>query len=321
MSALQNYANQNHYDTLSKFESIKEFNNHFEQAMILHKDKFTKAEYIALNKLRKFAANFYGVAWCKLQKAVAGTHQDEMFGVSRSTFERMLRKAKKFNLVTVINQKRENKWQKHNVYVFNRLEELVVEEVEIVSKSTTIDVPESNTIDGAITNILLELTFVKDINTYQQADPVGKKIDKVIDLKKPIHEYTNFDNLKALVSSCTGDKKLASKFYGIWLAQTNKLINKPDFNLAMKAARATLLAMKNKEITNPRGYFNNALSNMIDKWIEQERQRYVENWEQAVIEDGLSIESSNVYPNETEHSASIYNWLEEREDGPEWLYW
>lgn len=293
MAALSNYAVQNQYDLLSKFESLKEFNNHFEQAMVLHKNTFTKSEYVALNKLRKFAANFFGVAWCKIQKAVAGTHQDNILGISRSTFERMLRKAKKLNLITVINQYKENKYQKHNVYVFNRLEELEVKEVRIVSKSTTIDVPENVKIDVPRTNNLSELKR-KNNNTYQQADSVCKAIDHVIDLTKPMDEHTDYDKLKNLLMQFTSDKKLAYKFHGIWIAQTSKMIHKPDFELAMKATHATLRAMKTKNIKNPRGYFNNALSGMIDKWIEADLRRYEEDYEQAMMEDGFSLESYTV---------------------------
>ena len=310
MTALQNYAEQNQYDLLSKFESLQEFNNHFEQAMALHKDKFTKSEYIALNKLRKFAANFFGVAWCKIQKAVAGTHQDEMFGVSRRTFDRMLAKVRSLNLVTVINQARKNKWQKHNVYVFNRIEELTPENFGIVSKTNTIDVPESLKIDAPITNLLLELPKLKDINTYQQADPAINQADKEIDLNKPMDECTDYDKLKNLIMSFTGDKKLAYKFYGIWLAQTSKMINKPDFELAMKAARATLRAIKDKRntgkpVANPRGYFNNALSGMIDKWLESELYRYEVDWEQASLEDGSMFEKANDSVSPEELSAPI----------------
>lgn len=155
------YADQQGYEGLSKFTNIEEFNSQFEQAMLDVKERFTKSEYIALNKLRKYAADVVGVAWCKAQSAVAETHKDELFGISRSSFDRMLRKAKKFNLITVINQYRENKKQKHNVYVFNRVEDLQLEEVEIVSKSHTIDVPMA--IEEPRTNNLFELTKEKQV--------------------------------------------------------------------------------------------------------------------------------------------------------------
>lgn len=171
------YAEQNHYNQLSKFDTLKEFNNHFEQAMLLLKDRFTKSEYIALNKLRKFAADITGVAWCKIQSAVAGTHQDETFGVSRATFDRMLRKVKAFNLVTIINQSRKNNWQKHNVYVFNRIDEIILPCDEIVSNSHTIDVPINEKIDAPLTNNLSELPKEKQVKDNNK--PVNNAHEKV----------------------------------------------------------------------------------------------------------------------------------------------
>lgn len=183
------YAEQNHYDKLSKFQSLKEFNNHFEQAMLHLKDHFTKSEYIALNKLRKFAADISGVAWCKLQRAVAGTHQDETFGVSRATFDRMLRKAKKLNLITVINQVRKNNWQKHNVYVFNRLDEINMPEEEIVSKSHTIDVPDNEKIDAPLTNNLSELPREKQVKDNNKSVSIADKKMDIEEQRKYIEKY------------------------------------------------------------------------------------------------------------------------------------
>ncbi|WP_197229889.1 hypothetical protein [Lysinibacillus sphaericus] len=183
------YAEQNHYDKLSRFHSLKEFNNNFEQAMLHLKDHFTKSEYIALNKLRKFAADIVGVAWCKLQRAVAGTHQDETFGVSRATFDRMLRKAKKLNLITVINQVRENNWQKHNVYVFNRLSEINMPEDEIVSNSHTIDVPSSEKIDAPITTNLSELPKQKQVKDNNKPLSIDAEIMDIEKQRAYIEQY------------------------------------------------------------------------------------------------------------------------------------
>lgn len=293
MSALQNYAKQNHYDLLSKFDSLKEFNSHFEQSMILHKDKFTKSEYIALKKLSKFAANFFGVAWCRIQKAVSGTHQDAMFGISRSTFERMLRKSKEINLITVIPQKRENKRQKHNVYVFNRLEELIVEKDEIVSISHTIDVPKDEKIEVPLTNNLLKLTKLKENNTYSQAKDVQSD-NTVINFKE---NKTDYQKMKSMVSNLFDDKKIVYRMYGAWLAQTKNLISiVPSFDLALQATKILIGEVKRRRtldliaLRNPVGYFNGILTQLINKLIEDELHRYTENWQQAMIEDGTAFE-------------------------------
>lgn len=154
------YAEERNYDMLSKFDSIRDFNNQFEQAMLSLKSVFTKSEYIALNKLRKFAGSaIAGVAWCKAQKAVAATHMDALIGVSRSTFDRMLRKAASHNLLKVIRQERSNKYRTHNVYVFNRADEVV----EIVSKTDTIDVAADVKIDEAISTNLSDLPLEKQV--------------------------------------------------------------------------------------------------------------------------------------------------------------
>jgi len=159
------YAEERGYDMLSKFDSIRDFNNQFEQAMLTIKSVFTKSEYIALNKLRKFAGSaIAGVAWCKAQKAVAATHMDALIGVSRSTFNRMLRKAASHNLLTIIRQERSNKYQTHNVYVFNRADEVV----EIVSKTDTIDVADNAKIDQAISLSLSDLPLQKQVKELKE---------------------------------------------------------------------------------------------------------------------------------------------------------
>lgn len=179
------YANERGYDKLSKFNSVRDFNNQFEQAMLTIKSVFTKSEYIALNKLRKFAGSaIAGVAWCKAQKAIAATHMDALIGVSRSTFNRMLRKAASHNLLTIIRQERSNKYQTHNVYVFNRADEVV----EIVSKTDTIDVADDVKIDEAIALDLSDLPLqkqVKDnINTPVSESENEAEVQK--DTKQPM---------------------------------------------------------------------------------------------------------------------------------------
>ena len=322
------YVENNKYDLLSKFESLKEFNNHFEQAMLLHKDKFTKSEYIALNKLRKYAAEIFGVAWCKAQKAVSATHKDAMFGISRSTFDRMLSKAKKLNLIKVVNQYRKNKYQKHNVYVFNRLEELTpgaFEVVEIVSKSTTIDVSESMKIDEPRT-ILLKLPRIKENNkTYSQAKNVpSEQGSKFVDFKE---KKTEYQQINEKIMDMFNDKKITYKIYGAYLELKRKFdLIKPPFELALKATKVLLAEVKRRiakdiePLNNPVGYFKGILYNMIDQWNENEMRRYEDDWEQAMIEDGSAFENCENHSNEVEEdiltplmdiSLSRYNYFKQ----------
>ena len=127
---------------LSQFRDIRDFNNNIEQWMIDLKQKFTKSELIALKRLIRFSAKVAGVCNAKIQTLVSACHEKGQ-EISRSTFERMLRKAKKFGLLIVYNTTKENGKQSHNVYVFQRYQS------QIVSDSSTIDVAESAKIDGA----------------------------------------------------------------------------------------------------------------------------------------------------------------------------
>ena len=295
------YAEQNHYDKLSKFQSLKEFNNHLEQAMIYLKGEFTKSEYIALKKLSKFAADFFGVAWCKAQKAVAATHMDALIGVSRSSFDRMLRKAKKFNLITVINQYRKNNKQKHNVYVFNRVEEIQHEVVEIVPDSHTIDAPK--TIDEPRTNNLSELPIkkqVKDINNKP-----------ICDMK----EILEIEEQRAYV------EKYATNEYQI---ETFKLIESMPLANEIKS-QAHIIALRvgsNATITDfvhaKSVLLNMALSSADGTSFDNVVAAFTKAYEKAKkrAEDSTVMKKDNSKTSEekspTGHTVPFYNWLKER---------
>lgn len=290
-----NYAEKNHYDLLSKFNSLQEFNNHFEQAMIQFKNHFTKSEYIALNKLRKFAYGVFGVAWCKLQRAVAGTHKDEAFGVSRATFDRMLRKAKKLNLITIINQVRENNWQKHNVYVFNRLEELTSPTVEIVSTSHTIDVPDNPKIDVAITNNLSELTKEKQVKDINNKSVIidDKKVDIEIQ-REYVDKYATNEYQTAtftLIESMPLSKEIKSQAHIIALRVGSNATIK-DFIYA----KTTLLNMSVATVEGTS--FTNVVA-AFTKAYEQAKAR-------SIVSDTKKIDTPEV------RKIPFYNWLKER---------
>jgi hypothetical protein len=106
---------------LSNFKSLKDFNNNIEMFLAVHKKDFTKGEYIAFMRLTKYCAKVKGVANCKIQTLVSAC-MDTSGGVSRSTAERMIRKAKKLGILTVHNTVRKKGGYAHNVFVFNRFE-------------------------------------------------------------------------------------------------------------------------------------------------------------------------------------------------------
>lgn len=197
---------------LSQFRDLKDFNNNIEQWMIDLKSKFTKSELIALKRLIRFSAKIAGVCNAKIQTLVSACHVAGQ-EISRSTFERMLRKAKKFGLVQVINTFKENGKQSHNVYVFQRYQS------QIVSDSSTIDVAESVKIDGAYkTNNLLETNNQNNINKRNENVSDKKYLEDKLDAsftssRVPI-EFRDF------VKCFFDDAKAIEEFWKIITIQT-----------------------------------------------------------------------------------------------------
>jgi hypothetical protein len=165
----------------SQFKSLKDFNNNIEMFLAVHKKDFTKSELIAFKRLVRYAAKFSGVANAKIGTLLKAIN-DKLngFGVSRSTFERMLRKAKDLGILTIKNTVKRKGGKGHNVYVFNRIDVLKQEKMthrntretstgskrqEGNSKSETIYLSEPSKKDKfkkRIENDSLDHTFVSD---------------------------------------------------------------------------------------------------------------------------------------------------------------
>lgn len=290
------YATERNYDLLSKFTDINDFNNNFEQAMIDVKSEFTKSEYIALNKLRKFAANVVGVAWCKIQKAVASTHASEMFGVSRSTFDRMLRKARRLNLITVINTQKANNYQAHNIYVFNRVDELKLPS-EIVSDSHTIDVAKDAKIDAALSSILSNLPLHKQVKDNKET-PISDSENKTLNLedqRKYIEKYATNEYQIAtfkLIESMPMSDEIKAKAHVIAM-RVNSDATITDFVRAKSVLLNMSVAMaEGTTFDNVVGAFTSAYNNASNR-------------------PKLADKPAIVEP-KTERKIPFYNWLKER---------
>jgi hypothetical protein len=119
------------FKQLSQFNDLKDFNNNIEQWMIDLKSKFTKSELIALKRLVRFSAKVFGVCNAKIGTIVSATHENNNVGISRSTFKRMVSKAKEFGLLVVTEMERRNGSQTSNLYVFNRYISAVSSESEV----------------------------------------------------------------------------------------------------------------------------------------------------------------------------------------------
>ncbi|RFU66676.1 hypothetical protein [Peribacillus glennii] len=114
--------NIENFRELSQFKNLKDFNNQIEQWMIEVKKEFTKSELAALKRLIRFSAKIVGVCHAKIGTVVSATHEKAGMCISRSTFKRMVGKAKQLRLLAVHETERKNGSQSANIYVFNRFE-------------------------------------------------------------------------------------------------------------------------------------------------------------------------------------------------------
>ncbi|MBR8646376.1 hypothetical protein KEH51_29325 [[Brevibacterium] frigoritolerans] len=95
----------------SQFDSLKSFNTTIEMFLADHKKDFTKGELVAFKRLVRYSAKYFGVANAKIGTLLKTINEKlNGFGISRSTFERMLRKAKDFGILTVKNTVK-RKWK------------------------------------------------------------------------------------------------------------------------------------------------------------------------------------------------------------------
>ncbi|NRD76920.1 hypothetical protein HPT25_05355 [Bacillus sp. BRMEA1] len=109
------------FEQFSQFASLKEFNNHFEMWLVDFKHQFTKGELVGLKRLARFAAKIPGVSNAKIGTILKAIHEEYRDnGISRSTFKRMILKAKQFEILTIHETERKNGSQTSNLYVFNR---------------------------------------------------------------------------------------------------------------------------------------------------------------------------------------------------------
>ncbi|WP_066392267.1 hypothetical protein [Neobacillus mesonae] len=109
------------FEKFSQFESLKEFNHHVEQWMLEYKAEFSKGELMGLKRLVRFAVKIPGICNAKIGTVLAAVHKEyNNNGISRSTFKRMIIKAKNLGIFTVYETERKNGSQSSNLYIFNR---------------------------------------------------------------------------------------------------------------------------------------------------------------------------------------------------------
>ncbi|PJN91478.1 hypothetical protein [Bacillus sp. mrc49] len=159
------------YAKYSQFKTLKEFNTTIEMFLLDHKEDFTKSELIAFKRLVRFSAKYRGVANAKIGTLLKAINEKANgFGVSRSTFERMLRKAKALHILTIKHTIKPKGGFGHNVFVFNKIDvviQLQKKESEVTETPTESKVEEPVSKEEALS--LLEAGNQKQENNNNKS--------------------------------------------------------------------------------------------------------------------------------------------------------
>ncbi|MEC2072641.1 hypothetical protein [Alkalihalophilus marmarensis] len=105
------------YKQLSTFRTNDQFKKEVRQHLAFFTEFFTPSERIALNQLIRTSIPHRGVAVSTVCKMLAAAHASGS-AVSRSTFERMLVKARKLGVITMHHTIRETGGYHHSIYIF-----------------------------------------------------------------------------------------------------------------------------------------------------------------------------------------------------------
>ncbi|MGG3157168.1 hypothetical protein ABEP50_16030 [Priestia megaterium] len=234
---------------LSKFIDKDEFNSHIEQWMVDFKNQFTKSELIGLKRLIRYSCKYAGISNAKIQTLVSATHNKEI-GISRSTFERMLRKAKQYGILTVHNTFCGSN-QRHNVYVFNRYQSIR----QVESQSYKNEVPE--TIDVA--NQETSHAETNNINTKRN----NTRLDAT---------YASMNvpaRLTGLIACYYNDAKIIEEFWRVITVSTYYLTHysqQDKEEMAIMAFKQLIRAIKfGKKAKNIFGLYYSIVTDILDR--------------------------------------------------------
>lgn len=246
---------------LSQFRDLKDFNNHIEQWMIDLKSKFTKSELIALKRLIRFSAKVAGVCNAKIATIVSATHELDGVGISRSTFKRMVTKAKAFGLLTVYETERKNGSQSSNLYVFNRYPVK-----EDVSFSQTIELPKEKKLNCPQTSNLSKTSNQNNINKRNDNVQKENKLDASYTSNRVPVEFRDF------VKYFFDDAKTIEEFWKIITIQTYYLsyyTQQDRLELALDSFKQLIRSIKfGRKVHNIFGYYWGIVGAILDREYE-----------------------------------------------------
>ncbi|WP_078429814.1 hypothetical protein [Alkalihalobacterium alkalinitrilicum] len=168
---------------LSKFQSVKLFNETMKVVRKQYEHHFTKGEKIALLTLIQYSVKIPGICnarICKLVQA-AQTHNGV---ISRSTFERMLRKAKTLGILSIHHTTRQQGGFSHNIYVFHPFDRAQDQQLTDRRAAKKPDTPSHPAPEKALEASLLKTKEHKDKDLRQSS-----KLDSETTLEQLDHTF------------------------------------------------------------------------------------------------------------------------------------
>jgi N-acetylglutamate synthase-like GNAT family acetyltransferase len=233
------------FEQFSQFSSLQELNTHIEMWLAVHKHDFSKGALVGLKRLVRFSAKIPGVCNAKIGTILKAIHEEyNDNGISRSTFKRMIQKAKDLGIVTVYETERKNGSQSSNLYSFNRFPSNELPKEEILNHPKETNNLLKTEKDQKIKERKeepseLDHTYVSD----RVPQPFVQLVKCFFPEAKTIEEYWKIVKITAYQQHWENDPEL---ILDVAIQSFKQLIRKLKFN---------------RNIKNPFGYFYGILDN------------------------------------------------------------
>ena len=249
------------FEQYSQFQSLTEFNHHLEQWLLEHKVEFSKGELMGLKRLVRFAAKIPGVCNAKIGTVLKAIHEEyQDLGISRSTFKRMLGKAKDLGIITIYETERKNGSQSSNLYIFNRFpQNEPPKEEKLNHHNKTINLSKTKNQENNKRNeeaIELDHTYTSD----HVPQPFVQLVKTFIPAAKTIEEYWRMTKIAAYRNN---REKEADTILSVAMHSIKQLVRK----------------IKAQRITKPIAYYYGILDK---KFTELYFEELYDIWEHGV---------------------------------------
>lgn len=239
MKKITMIAGEETFKHLSTFESIEQLNETVRDYKRQYKETLTNTELTLIDILHRYSAKYKGVSFlCKNKIA-------ELIGKSRRTVIRVCQRLEALGIIRQVPMKRASDMQQTSNAIV--ILPPVVSEQPNVTQEACENVTPKKTSSSLKQNHYLDNTYSDDATPY-------------VRFKQYVGQFIN-------------DRKLTSKLYGVYLAQTHYIRDRYEpselLNTGLLSLRVAFQAMKRKKLRNIAGYYHGTLDRMFDRLYEE----------------------------------------------------